>query len=570
MIDTVSHFTPEPDADIVEEKKTLIGEGSTSICYKVRYNGKWFSKKQLKPEYKNFQLYRSALRKEYELGSRIDCPYVVHYSDIGEDRDGPYILTDYVDGQPLSKFIDDNPDYFKSRHARKRFTDELFSAVECLHTHQILHLDLTPSNILITKIEHHVKLIDYGFSYQDSYTETTGGTPGYSAPEQFTHEYPISAASDIYAIGNLLKEFHLSNSRIIARCLKDNPDERYQSAEDLHRAINSHKRSYLFTVITIIILLSAIIIIRNCNQPKIIYAKYSKLCIPIDKKSKMSVSTVVLDSTSQPPLAGGVVQNFDSSEIAQKGMLIGMNPDDMFLTDTTKAIRIDDLIIPQMAYNRATSIIIENIKGEDFIFPIPYLLGDMDYYIKAFVITRKRKVIYGEMKKIHTLNFSRYDGTSDVANVFHTSDYTAFDLETDEIMDIEKDGCFYSSNENPKLCIRNTDIKATGYYKFKTRWNYKLWYSIWGINNHYWKSYDTRVYKPVMRMEDGELIITPDNRNAKDKLNFYYTVNGDWQRPENFRLKYTGPIKITHPCAIHCYAIRNDGCISFTNSYVKL
>jgi serine/threonine protein kinase len=174
MIDTVSHFTPEPDADIVEEKKTLIGEGSTSICYKVRYNGKWFSKKQLKPEYKNFQLYRSALRKEYELGSRIDCPYVVHYSDIGEDRDGPYILTDYVDGQPLSKFIDDNPDYFKSRHARKRFTDELFSAVECLHTHQILHLDLTPSNILITKIEHHVKLIDYGFSYQDSYTETTG------------------------------------------------------------------------------------------------------------------------------------------------------------------------------------------------------------------------------------------------------------------------------------------------------------------------------------------------------------------------------------------------------------
>jgi hypothetical protein len=189
---------------------------------------------------------------------------------------------------------------------------------------------------------------------------------------------------------------------------------------------------------------------------------------------------------------------------------------------------------------------------------------------EGFVVTHPRKVIYGEVKKIHTLDFSRYDGRADYANVFHAFDYTAFDFVTDEIMDIEKDGCFYSSNENPKRCIRNTDIKATGYYKFKTRWNYKLWYSHWGINNRYWKSYDTGVYRPVMRMKNGKLVITPDNRNANDSLNFYYTINGDWQRPENFRLKYTGPIKITHPCAIHCYAIRNDGCISFTNSYVKL
>jgi serine/threonine protein kinase len=570
MIDTVSHFTPEPDADIVEEKKTLIGEGSTSICYKVRYNGKWFSKKQLKPEYKNFQLYRSALRKEYELGSRIDCPYVVHYSDIGEDRDGPYILTDYVDGQPLSKFIDDNPDYFKSRHARKRFTDELLSAVECLHTHQILHLDLTPSNILITKIEHHVKLIDYGFSYQDSYTETTGGTPGYSAPEQFTHEYPISAASDIYAIGNLLKEFHLSNSRVIARCLKDNPDERYQSAEDLHRAINSHKRTYLFTAVAIIILLSAIFIIRNCNQPKIIYAKYSKLCIPIDKKSKMRVSTVVLDSTSQPPLVVGVVHNYDSAEVTQEGILIGMNPDDLFLTDTTAFHNSNDFEYVQLSYTYAKCIVFPFRNEDEYSYSIRDLLADKDYYVRAYVVTHPRKVIYGEVKKIHTLDFSRYDGRADYANVFHAFDYTAFDFVTDEIMDIEKDGCFYSSNENPKRCIRNTDIKATGYYKFKTRWNYKLWYSHWGINNRYWKSYDTGVYRPVMRMKNDKLVIAPDNRNANDSLNFYYTINGDWQRPENFRLKYTGPIKITHPCAIHCYAIRNDGCISFTNSYVKL
>jgi hypothetical protein len=70
-----------------------------------------------------------------------------------------------------------------------------------------------------------------------------------------------------------------------------------------------------------------------------------------------------------------------------------------------------------------------------------------------------------------------------------------------------------------------------------------------------------------MHMKDGKLWIMPDGRDANDTLSFYYTINGDWQRPERFSLKYTAPIKLTRPCIVHCYARRKDGCLSFTNSY---
>jgi serine/threonine protein kinase len=568
MMDTVSHFTPNQDEDNAHDEETYIGEGGTSVCYKVRLNGKWFAKKRLKPELKDSQIYQSALRKEYELGARLNCPYLVHYADIGEDDSGLYVLTDYVDGIPLSKFIDENPDYFKSRRTRLQFIDELLTAVDCLHTHQMLHLDLNPSNILITHIGHHVKLIDYGFAYQDSYTDTTGGTPGYSAPEQFSHAYPVSAASDIYAIGCILKEYHLTNGHIAERCMKENPAERYPSATDLRQAIHSHKRVWLFAMVTATAILLALFSIYHLTRPTIVPAKYSTLRLPMAADSQMRVSTIVLDSTSQPPLIGGLIQNFDSTKVLNKGIIISPNADDLFITDSTKKTKIEEFDCTRVIISNTVSIEHDNRNEEEFIYPIKNLQGDQDYYVKAYVITPKRKMIYGKVEKIHTLDFSRFEGWTDVANVFQATDYTAFDLMTDEILDIDKDGCFYSANESPKVCLRNTETKRTGYYKFKTRWNYQLWYSHCGINRLEWKSYDTGVYRPVMRMIAGKLQIKPDWHNVKDTLNFYYTINGDWQRPEHFHLKYTKPITITHPCAIYCYARRKDGCLSYTNSYL--
>jgi hypothetical protein len=290
--------------------------------------------------------------------------------------------------------------------------------------------------------------------------------------------------------------------------------------------------------------------------------------LPIATNSKMRLSTIALDTVSQPPLVGAMIQNYDSAEVIYKGFIIGTDVDDLFITDSTKKVKIDEFDYKHITYDRTISTEYEDRSEDEFVFPICNLKGDCDYFVKPYVITLRRTVLYGKPIKIHTQDFSRFDGLSDVANVFHAFDHTAFDVLTDEIMDIDRDGCFYSSNEDPKQCIRNTETKQTGYYKFKTRWNYQLWYSHAGINNLDWKSYDTGVFRPVMRFIDGRLRIKPDWRNVNDTLNFYYTINGDWQRPEHFRMKYTEPITIKRPCAIHCYARRTDGCISYTNSYL--
>lgn len=176
---------------ILDSKDTKISEaqyvasGSTSICYKTRYYGKWFLQKELRVELADNSNYRLAFRKEFELGIQLEHPNIIRYIDFHEDGNDIYIRTDFVDGRALSAFIQDNADFLIERQWQKQFVKELFSAIEYLHQRQILHLDLKPDNMMITTVGHHLKLIDLGFSYQDCYQGNYGGSPRYSAPELF-------------------------------------------------------------------------------------------------------------------------------------------------------------------------------------------------------------------------------------------------------------------------------------------------------------------------------------------------------------------------------------------------
>ena len=571
-MDTESRFffNDELSADSDE---TIIAEGGTAINYKVKIDGKWYSKKQLKAEYKDNPLYRDSLKKEFELGASLNNDFIVRYKDISEDEKGPYLLTEFVDGYNLSEFITINSDYFKSKSACKQFLDEILSAVGCMHQHQMLHLDLKPDNIIITRIGHHVKLIDCGFAYQDSYVYTPGGTEGYSAPEQFTGKYAVGTYSDIYAIGNILNKYGIASKKVISRCLQQDPTKRFQSVSELKRAISERKRKLILTSLPILLL-----VVLSCGlhaySNRRIAAKYSTRAFPIDSTNKIKVKTILLDSTSQPPLVGGFIENYNEKKIINKGLLVATNPDDLYDTDTTNN--------KQIAYGTSGSsysgTIIHNFRKFDFFnldkeqfsTPLLHLMGNTDYYVKAFVVTRKLKYIYGKPLHIHTQNFKRYPGGPDVANVFYFKDYTLFDVETDEIIDLKKSFCYYASNENPLECIRNIDTKETGYYKLKTRWNYHLWYTYVGMDCPLWKSYTTRIKLPVMTYKHGMLYIFKDKKEVHSPVAFYYTINGDWLRPERFKQRYTGPIKVNHPCLVTCYAKRSDGAISYTNNYMVM
>ena len=233
-----------PDAEL------LPFGGSTCDCYRVKLYGKLHFMKRLKPELRTDPRYVAALQKEFETGFRLDHPHLVRYVSKGDD----YLLTEYVDGMTLGTFVSENPDYFKSVQNTNRFLNQLLDVVGYLHQHQVIHLDLKPSNILITRIGQEVKLTDLGYCYTDTYTDTMGRTDKYAAPEQLADDSKVDVTTDIYAIGKILETLPLPSiyNKVKERCLKELPAERFQSTEEIKACLPSERRRWPWLISAIL------------------------------------------------------------------------------------------------------------------------------------------------------------------------------------------------------------------------------------------------------------------------------------------------------------------------------
>ena len=226
-----------------EQDEVLFDGGGTCDCYRLVKDNRVYCVKRPKPEMRSSETHIGLFRKEYELGIKLEHPNIVRYVAYDEDERGPYIRMDYIEGDSLEAFVAQHPDYFKNKHNRQRFLNELFSALSYLHDKEMLHLDLKPGNILITNQGHHVKLIDLGFGWSESYLHDLGFTRDYCAPEQLAAKIDqIGPASDIYAVGKILQHYGLTQESVVQRCLKDNPAARFQSVGALQKAIKNTER----------------------------------------------------------------------------------------------------------------------------------------------------------------------------------------------------------------------------------------------------------------------------------------------------------------------------------------
>ena len=277
------------------------------------------------------------------------------------------------------------------------------------------------------------------------------------------------------------------------------------------------------------------------------------------------ISTLIIDKTSQPIIAGGLIDNFSKQTIKKKGLIISINNDDLFITDDTQM----DMVTKRHsnAYNNRKPVDkrfldCSEINEEEYLSGLLYLKGNTNYYVRAFAITAINDTIYGDVEKIQTQSFSRYNGRIDEANVWHAFDYTLFDLYTDEIIDPAV-GFYYSSNENPQTVRYQTGTGYNTCYKFASEWNYKLWY--YHNVNHCDRT--KIVSMPQMRLVNGKLEITKAEVDNDKSITIYYCIDGNGNRPEYFTDKYTSPISVEKGSVIYCYAISSDGYMSYTNSY---
>lgn len=218
-------------------------QGATCDTFRVKVFGKLHFLKRLKAEYTGDIRYQEALRKEFETGYRLEHLNLVRYISLTDDG----ILMEYVDGETLSQLIASNPDYFREKKHTDKFVRQLLGVLGYLHNHQVLHLDLKPDNILLTHINHDVKLIDLGFCYTDTFEDTQGHTNNYAAPEQLSGE-KVDVRSDIYAFGKVLEQLPDPTiyKKVIARCTAPDPSVRYQSVEEILPDINHQRRYYLW------------------------------------------------------------------------------------------------------------------------------------------------------------------------------------------------------------------------------------------------------------------------------------------------------------------------------------
>lgn len=283
-----SQFTDsQPHFESLEPVNT---QGTTCDTFRVKLYGKLHFLKRLKPEFASDIRYQEAFRKEFETGYRLEHPNLVRY--ISQTDDG--ILMEYIDGETLTQCLANHPDYFMDKNHTDKFLRQLLDVVGYLHSHQVLHLDLKPDNILLTRINNDVKLVDLGCCYTDTFTDTQGRTNRYAAPEQLAGENP-DVRTDIYAIGKILELLPTSYiyNKVVARCTAPVPSDRYQSVEEILHDIN-HKKWYyrymaFFVAIVVVLIVSiSLLTHQQDTTPAIQELQMDSIALPKENRGDES------------------------------------------------------------------------------------------------------------------------------------------------------------------------------------------------------------------------------------------------------------------------------------------
>lgn len=150
-------------------------------------------------------------KQEFRRTASLSHPNLVSLYELSQDDGVWYFSMELVHGKQLLHYVWNGTEFPGPKIAAARLRHalpQLLDALSFLHDHDVLHLDIKPSNVLVTK-EGEVKLLDFGLSKVDSGVDSGSGavfagTPGYMAPEQIwgTH----TKACDFYAVGATLFE----------------------------------------------------------------------------------------------------------------------------------------------------------------------------------------------------------------------------------------------------------------------------------------------------------------------------------------------------------------------------
>lgn len=255
----------------------LLHESERGWCsvYVSLHKGRRIVLKALKAQYRDSSFHKRLLRKEYAVGSMMSHRGIV--AMLGFDTVpglGEAILMEYVDGSTLDEYLATHPEL--SRNEQLNIVSQICAAVSYIHSHQMVHCDLKPSNILVTRDGAFIKIIDFGLCRGVGFDllDLPGGTRGFTAPENMLADSKASIVTDVYSIGKILE---LMDGRgqmkgVWRKCVSKNVDYRPKSANEIidliSRRHSSRKRGmFISAVAATAILAGGIYFLWQHNHP---------------------------------------------------------------------------------------------------------------------------------------------------------------------------------------------------------------------------------------------------------------------------------------------------------------
>lgn len=245
-----------------------IGTGGMSDVYKAKCHklNRFVAVKVLKQEFSENANFVSKFKTEAQAAAGMMHPNIVNVYDVGEENGIQYIVMELVEGITLKKYIEK-----KARLSVKEAVSiaiQVSMGIEAAHNNHIIHRDIKPQNIMISK-DGKVKVTDFGIAKavsSNTITSNVMGSVHYTSPEQARGGYS-DEKSDIYSLGitlfemltgrvpfngettvaiaikhiqepmpsprEYIPEIPISVEQIVFKCTQKSPDRRYQSMSEL-------------------------------------------------------------------------------------------------------------------------------------------------------------------------------------------------------------------------------------------------------------------------------------------------------------------------------------------------